>query len=174
MWISIHSLVNNDEIFKFIFSIWSWLRVAIVLIHNAYCIPMYLLLNLVILKPLKWYNAQWYYQLENRLYNHLLYVVGSWSFGAGINVLECGDDIYKLYDEQVGGQHSGRRSSGQHHSEGCNSEGRNCVERNSEEHNSEGRNADEESADQQSHKPFRVLIVANHQSTGDVPLMMQV
>lgn len=74
---------------------YSTIRVIGCIIHNLYCIPAYCILNLLQL-PLYYISVDHYAKVENVLYNWLLYVVSSWSWGAGLIVHEHGDDIYTL------------------------------------------------------------------------------
>lgn len=74
---------------------YSTIRVIGCIIHNLYCIPAYCILNLLQL-PLYYISVDTYAKVENVLYNWLLYVVSSWSWGAGLIVHEHGDDIYTL------------------------------------------------------------------------------
>lgn len=111
---------SQEDIQKLMIRVWSYLRFLSIIVHNLYCIPIYLFINLCLLLPLFYINRQLYMRIENTLYNWLLYVVSSWSYGAGIIIEEFGDDLYQLNEEKS-----------------------------------------------------RLLIIANHQSTADVPLMMQ-
>ncbi|KPM09354.1 acyl-CoA:lysophosphatidylglycerol acyltransferase 1-like protein [Sarcoptes scabiei] len=100
--------------------IYGTFRVILCLLHNLYCVPGYLILNLILL-PLRCLSLQTYSKIENFLYYSLLYIVGWWSYGCGIVVNEHGDDIYELKKDP----------------------------------NS------------------KIVLLANHQSTADVPLMFQ-
>ncbi|CAG2163862.1 unnamed protein product [Oppiella nova] len=118
--ISIWSYVRLEDIQKVMISIWSYVRLVCILVHNLYTIPVYLFINWLVLWPLYLIDVHKYMMVENYLYNWCLYIVSSWSYGAGIIIHELGDDLYQLKEEKT-----------------------------------------------------RLLIIANHQSTADVPLMMQ-
>ncbi|KAH7638378.1 acyl-coa:lysophosphatidylglycerol acyltransferase 1-like protein [Dermatophagoides farinae] len=98
------------------------IRMTCCMLHNVYCIPGYLLLNLLML-PLYYISIEAYSWIENILYYALLYIVGWWGYGGGLIVHEHGDDIHQLLEDN--------------------------------------------------NPNIRVLVVANHQSTADVPLMFQ-
>ncbi|XP_055376139.1 acyl-CoA:lysophosphatidylglycerol acyltransferase 1-like isoform X2 [Condylostylus longicornis] len=91
-------------------------RFCFVIINNIYCIPTYVVW-MGLLLPLKRLNPDAYYKIEGLLFHWLLAVVSLWSYTAGYNIVEVGDDI-----------------------EECRTK--------------------------------KTLIIANHQSTADVPLLM--
>ncbi|XP_055306479.1 acyl-CoA:lysophosphatidylglycerol acyltransferase 1-like isoform X2 [Sitodiplosis mosellana] len=93
-------------------------RIAIVIVNNIYCIPTYTLWMLMLL-PLKRFNQKLYYKIEGKFFHWLLSVVAMWSWSAGYDVVESGDDLTPCQEEGT-----------------------------------------------------RTLILANHQSTADVPLFM--
>ncbi|XP_054164544.1 acyl-CoA:lysophosphatidylglycerol acyltransferase 1-like [Oppia nitens] len=111
---------SQADVQKMLFNVWSYLRVVTIIIHNLYVIPIYLFINWTLLVPLYYLNIHKYMIVENYLYNWCLYVVSSWSYGAGLAIHEFGDDLYRLKEEKS-----------------------------------------------------RLLVIANHQSTADVPLIMQ-
>lgn len=76
-------------------SIYGYLRMVVCLGHNLYCIPGYLILNLL-LYPLFCLSVDTFSAVESTFYYWLLYVVGSWSNKCGLVVHEHGDDIYQL------------------------------------------------------------------------------
>jgi hypothetical protein len=88
--------LSQEELQKILINVWSVVRLAVIIIHNAYCIPIYLLLNWFLLLPLFYSYPNHYNKIENYLYNWLLYIVSSWSYGAHIQIHEFGDDIYQL------------------------------------------------------------------------------
>ncbi|XP_063238581.1 acyl-CoA:lysophosphatidylglycerol acyltransferase 1-like [Bacillus rossius redtenbacheri] len=92
------------------------LRVALIILNNVYCIPTYVVWMVMIL-PLKRYHPELYWRIEGHFFHWLLAMVSMWSWSAGYDVVEVGDDI------------------------------RSCLEQ-------------------------RTLVIANHQSTADVPLLM--
>ncbi|XP_054261392.1 acyl-CoA:lysophosphatidylglycerol acyltransferase 1-like isoform X3 [Macrosteles quadrilineatus] len=91
-------------------------RTVFVLLNNIYCIPTYAVWMLVLL-PLKRYNPELYWKIEGTFFHWLLAMVSMWSWSAGYDIVEVGDDI------------------------------RQCTEE-------------------------RTLVIANHQSTADVPMLM--
>uniref|UniRef100_A0A1B6INK0 Phospholipid/glycerol acyltransferase domain-containing protein n=1 Tax=Homalodisca liturata TaxID=320908 RepID=A0A1B6INK0_9HEMI len=92
------------------------LRILFVLLNNIYCIPTYAVW-MVILAPLKRYHPELYWRIEGTFFHWLLAMVSMWSWSAGYDIVEVGDDI------------------------------RRCTE-------------------------DRTLVIANHQSTADVPMLM--
>ncbi|GLV37193.1 hypothetical protein CBL_01977 [Carabus blaptoides fortunei] len=92
------------------------LRLSFVLINNAYCIPTYVVW-MILLFPLRKLNPEVYWRIEGYFFHWLLAMVSMWSWTAGYDIVELGDDIRKCMKE-------------------------------------------------------RTLVIANHQSTADVPLLM--
>ncbi|GAB0086334.1 acyl-CoA:lysophosphatidylglycerol acyltransferase 1 [Sergentomyia squamirostris] len=91
-------------------------RFVFIIANNIYCIPTYVVW-MVLLLPLRHYHPKLYYRIEGTLFHWLLAIVSMWSYTAGYDIVELGDNI-----------------------EPCR------------------------------HK--KTLVLANHQSTADVPLMM--
>ncbi|CAH0560815.1 unnamed protein product [Brassicogethes aeneus] len=91
-------------------------RMCFILVNNAYCIPTYVVW-MVLLSPLRKVNPDIYWRIEGYFFHWLLAMVSMWSWSAGYDVVEAGDNISDCLDE-------------------------------------------------------RTLIIANHQSTADVPLLM--
>lgn len=91
-------------------------RTVFVIVNNIYCVPTYLIWMLLLL-PLKKIHESYYYKIEGVLFHWLLANVTMWSYTAGYDLVEMGDDITPALDE-------------------------------------------------------RTLVIANHQSTSDVPLLM--
>ncbi|XP_067011873.1 acyl-CoA:lysophosphatidylglycerol acyltransferase 1 [Anabrus simplex] len=105
------------EYFNFIgFACKCFVRTALVIINNIYCIPTYVVW-MVMIFPLKKYHPELYWKIEGHFFHWLLAMVSMWSWSAGYDIVEMGDDI------------------------------RTCLE-------------------------DRTLVIANHQSTADVPLLM--
>lgn len=94
----------------------SFVRVLFVLLNNIYCIPTYVLW-MAFFAPLRKCNPDLYWKIEGQFFHGLLAMVAMWSWSAGYDIVEQGDDI------------------------------RTCLEE-------------------------RTLVIANHQSTADVPLLM--
>lgn len=91
-------------------------RTVFVIVNNIYCVPTYLIWMFLLL-PLKKIHESYYYKIEGVLFHWLLANVTMWSYTAGYDLVEMGDDITPALDE-------------------------------------------------------RTLVIANHQSTSDVPLLM--
>lgn len=96
----------------------SILRIIFVAVNNVYCIPTYLVW-MMFLFPMKYYHPQIYWKLEGLFFHWLLSMVSMWSWSAGYDIIEQGDDIEQVINE-------------------------------------------------------RTLVIANHQSTGDVPMLMNI
>ncbi|XP_049795534.1 acyl-CoA:lysophosphatidylglycerol acyltransferase 1-like [Schistocerca nitens] len=94
----------------------SLVRVLFVLLNNIYCIPTYVLW-MVLFAPLRKCNPDLYWKIEGQFFHGLLAMVAMWSWSAGYDIVEQGDDIQTCLEE-------------------------------------------------------RTLVIANHQSTADVPLLM--
>lgn len=92
------------------------LRTCFVILNNMYCIPTYVVW-MVLIFPLKRYHPELYWKIEGHFFHWLLAMVSMWSWSAGYDIVELGDDI------------------------------RTCLHE-------------------------RTLVIANHQSTADVPLLM--
>ncbi|KAK4886386.1 hypothetical protein RN001_002657 [Aquatica leii] len=92
------------------------LRLCLILINNVYCIPTYVVW-MVLLSPLRKIHPDTYWKIEGYFFHWLLAMVSMWSWSAGYEVMEMGDDISNCLDEKT-------------------------------------------------------LVIANHQSTADVPLLM--
>lgn len=91
-------------------------RIIIIIMNNIYCIPTYVIW-MIILTPLKCINSKAYYKIEGLFFHWLLAIVALWSYTAGYDIVETGDDISECRDK-------------------------------------------------------RTLVIVNHQSTADVPLLM--
>ncbi|XP_044730442.1 acyl-CoA:lysophosphatidylglycerol acyltransferase 1-like [Chrysoperla carnea] len=94
----------------------AFLRTLFVLLNNAYCIPTYVIW-MILLFPLRKLNPDAYWRIEGYFFHWLLAMVSMWSWSAGYDIVEMGDDIRKCLDE-------------------------------------------------------RTLVIVNHQSTADVPMLM--
>lgn len=91
-------------------------RTLFVLVNNCYCIPTYVVW-MALLFPVKVYQPQIYWRIEGLFFHWLLGMVSMWTWSAGYDIIEHGDDIQKAISD-------------------------------------------------------RTLVIANHQSTGDVPILM--
>lgn len=92
------------------------LRIMFVIANNVYCIPTYVIWMITFF-PLKRCSPELYWRIEGLFFHWLLAMVSMWSWSAGYDVVEVGDDIRVCMDQ-------------------------------------------------------RTLVIANHQSTADVPLLM--
>ncbi|KAK0172439.1 hypothetical protein PV328_005755 [Microctonus aethiopoides] len=92
------------------------LRIGFVILNNIYCIPTYVVW-MMILFPVKIYQPQIYWRIEGLFFHWLLAMVSMWTWLAGYDIIEYGDDIQRIIND-------------------------------------------------------RTLVIANHQSTGDVPILM--
>lgn len=92
------------------------LRIVFVILNNIYTVPTHCLWMLM-LQPFKHLHPDFYWKVEGILFHWLLAMVSMWSWSAGYDIVEVGDDI------------------------------RCCLE-------------------------CRTLVIANHQSTADVPMLM--
>ncbi|XP_065222401.1 acyl-CoA:lysophosphatidylglycerol acyltransferase 1-like isoform X2 [Planococcus citri] len=92
------------------------IRVIFVLLNNVYCIPTYCVWMLMLL-PLRKLYPPLYWKMEGLFFHWLLAMVTMWSWTAGYDLVEVGDDIRVCLDD-------------------------------------------------------RTLVVVNHQSTSDVPMLM--
>ncbi|XP_046384558.1 acyl-CoA:lysophosphatidylglycerol acyltransferase 1-like [Ischnura elegans] len=92
------------------------LRVLFVILNNIYCIPTYVVWMMMFF-PIKKCHPDLYWRIEGYFFHWLLAMVSMWSWSAGYDIVEIGDDITI------------------------------CLE-------------------------DRTLVIANHQSTADVPLLM--
>lgn len=68
------------------------LRSAIIIINNIYCIPTYVIW-MTCLWPFKIVYPGFYSKVEGILFSWLLAVVAMWSYTAGYDIIEGGDDI---------------------------------------------------------------------------------
>ncbi|BES93449.1 Acyltransferase [Nesidiocoris tenuis] len=92
------------------------LRICFVILNNIYCIPTYCVWMLLF-QPLRYYKPNVYWKIEGTFFHWLLAMVSMWSWSAGYDIVEMGDDIRLCLDD-------------------------------------------------------RTLVIANHQSTADVPMLM--
>lgn len=96
----------------------AFLRLCFILLNNIYCIPTYVVW-MVLLSPLRRIHPETFWKIEGQFFHWLLAMVSMWSWSAGYEIVEVGDNIEE------------------------------CLNK-------------------------RTLVIANHQSTGDVPLLMAV
>lgn len=67
-------------------------RIFICTLNNFYCIPVHMCWVLL-LQPIKWASEVTYWFLEGIMFRWLLSMVALWSYSAGYNVVEVGDDV---------------------------------------------------------------------------------
>lgn len=94
---SVSNLCSMEWLVKLLRAVFGYIRVVLCIIHNLYCIPIYLLLTLIAC-PLYWINKPAYSVYENHLYYFCLYIVSGWSYGGGLVVHEHGEDFNSLLD----------------------------------------------------------------------------
>ena len=85
--------------FAFIVSV---IRVIVIIVQNLYHVPTYLFFNWVFFYPIYFFHPSLFNSIENFLYNICLYTVGSWSWSGNIQVIECGDDLYRIRNTPTG------------------------------------------------------------------------
>ncbi|XP_014242741.1 acyl-CoA:lysophosphatidylglycerol acyltransferase 1-like [Cimex lectularius] len=105
--------MNNMRILLILKSI---ARILFVTLNNIYCIPTFCVWMLFF-QPLRYYRPNLYWKIEGTFFHWLLAMVSMWSWSAGYDIVEIGDDIRLCVDD-------------------------------------------------------RTLVIANHQSTADVPMLM--
>ncbi|KAI1309006.1 Acyl-CoA:lysophosphatidylglycerol acyltransferase 1 [Halotydeus destructor] len=179
-------------------TIYGFFRLLCILCHNIYHAIGFFVVMWIVLLPLYYIKKSWYRKIENHLYTWCLYTVGSWSWLAGIKVIECGDDIRNLLDKQgdsSGDQvnknaannnrllneseaHSPSRSRGPNQPSATDANGELIVS-NEAKVTINGNYEDSKSKDScvritsGDERKGRVMLLSNHQSMGDVPLMFQ-
>lgn len=191
---------KRDSIWYLLYGI---IRFLGIIIQNLYCVSSYLVLSWLIFFPINWIRTDLYSNVENCLYNSLLFIVSSWSAAAGLTVVEVGDEFKNLIEEPDANQEG--RLEKEHNSEKLNGVEKKRNHKNSNHHiTSNGNNvrkkvagdmvgslersklanfrnaspysnyelcSPEPKRDHQ-RKP-RILLLCNHISTADVPLIMQ-
>ncbi|KAG5673388.1 hypothetical protein PVAND_003443 [Polypedilum vanderplanki] len=76
------------------------LRVLFVIVNNIYCIPTYLIWMFLLL-PLKKLHPDTFYWIEGKFFHWLLANVTMWSYTAGYDIVELGDDITPTLDQRT-------------------------------------------------------------------------
>ncbi|XP_043235727.1 acyl-CoA:lysophosphatidylglycerol acyltransferase 1-like isoform X2 [Amphibalanus amphitrite] len=74
------------------------LRLLLFLLNNLYCIPSYTVW-MFLLRPLLWVAPELYWRIEGVLFRWLLHMVAMLSYTAGYDVIEMGDRIDHLEQE---------------------------------------------------------------------------
>lgn len=76
------------------------LRIIFVLLNNLYCIPTYCVW-MVCFQPLRFYTPNMYWTIEGTFFHWLLSIVSMWSWSAGYDIVEVGDDIRICLDDRT-------------------------------------------------------------------------
>ncbi|KAI4463166.1 1-acylglycerol-3-phosphate acyltransferase-related [Holotrichia oblita] len=75
-------------------------RLCFILLNNAYCIPTYVMW-MILLSPIRKINPDAFWRIEGYFFHWLLAMVSMWSWSAGYDVVEVGDDITDCIDEKT-------------------------------------------------------------------------
>ncbi|CAG9823194.1 unnamed protein product [Phaedon cochleariae] len=75
-------------------------RLCFIIINNLYCIPTYVMW-MILLLPLKKVKPDIYWKIEGYFFHGLLAIVSSWSYSAGYDMVEAGDDITQCLDDKT-------------------------------------------------------------------------
>jgi len=76
------------------------LRILWVLFNNFYCIPVYVC-YMILFIPVYFLNPRTYYDIEETFFSWLLAMVGSWSYTAGYDIAESGDNLDVLKTDNL-------------------------------------------------------------------------
>ncbi|KAI9560805.1 hypothetical protein GHT06_011757 [Daphnia sinensis] len=88
------------DVSKLLMYIWGTIRFILIIVNNLYCIPTHCLW-LLTLWPLKWFSPEIYLTLEGFGFQWLLSMVSAWSYTAGYDIVEMGDDIQKIVNDKA-------------------------------------------------------------------------
>ncbi|KAK9693262.1 Acyltransferase C-terminus [Popillia japonica] len=75
-------------------------RLCFILLNNAYCIPTYVMW-MILLSPIRKINPDAFWRIEGYFFHWLLAMVSMWSWSAGYDVVEVGDDIADCIDDKT-------------------------------------------------------------------------
>jgi len=78
-------LVAVGELVSTLMELSSWqrvLRITLIIFNILYCIPSYLVWT-SLLRPLLYFQPDWYYFIEGILFSWLLHFVAFWTWNAG-------------------------------------------------------------------------------------------
>lgn len=78
---------------------WGLFRFLFIIVNNLYCIPTHCLWMLM-LWPLQWVSPKTYLTLEGIGFQWLLSMVSAWSYTAGYNVVEMGDEVQRIANDK--------------------------------------------------------------------------
>lgn len=76
------------------------LRVFLITVVNLYGIPSYLTWFLL-LQPLRMYNPKLFWKIESILFQSLLTVVTTWLYSGGYTIVESGDSLEGIMDDEA-------------------------------------------------------------------------
>ncbi|XP_043931009.1 acyl-CoA:lysophosphatidylglycerol acyltransferase 1 [Protopterus annectens] len=76
------------------------LRFSFMVINNLVAIPSYIL-YLILLQPLRLMDSQLFWHIEGVMFKWLLAMVSSWGWSAGYTVLEWGDDVKGISEDEA-------------------------------------------------------------------------
>jgi len=76
------------------------LRIIWVFFNNCYCIPVYVC-YMILFIPVYFLNPRMYFGIEETFFSWLLAMVGSWSYTAGYEIAESGDNLDILKKEHL-------------------------------------------------------------------------
>ncbi|CAL8084654.1 unnamed protein product [Orchesella dallaii] len=77
-----------------------FLRALWVLLNNLYCIPTYVVW-MVLMHPIYYINPHAYWMIEGEFFQWLLTCVGFWSYSAGYYIVETGDNIKNIMNDET-------------------------------------------------------------------------
>ncbi|XP_011871933.1 PREDICTED: acyl-CoA:lysophosphatidylglycerol acyltransferase 1-like [Vollenhovia emeryi] len=75
-------------------------RTAFMILNSVYYIPTYAVW-MMLLFPVKIYQPQVYWRIEGLFFHWLLGMVSMWTWSAGYDIIEQGDDIQKIISEKT-------------------------------------------------------------------------
>ncbi|XP_038666898.1 acyl-CoA:lysophosphatidylglycerol acyltransferase 1 isoform X2 [Scyliorhinus canicula] len=76
------------------------IRFLFMVINNLVAIPSYIL-YLIVLQPLKLLNSKLFWHVEGIMFKWLLAMVSSWGWTAGYTVVEWGDDVKAITEDET-------------------------------------------------------------------------
>ncbi|XP_053314676.1 acyl-CoA:lysophosphatidylglycerol acyltransferase 1 [Spea bombifrons] len=76
------------------------LRFAFMVINNMFAIPSYVF-YLIALQPLRLFNPKLFWCIEGVMFKWLLAMVASWGWTAGYTVVEWGDDVHTITEDEA-------------------------------------------------------------------------
>uniref|UniRef100_A0A2D4K044 Phospholipid/glycerol acyltransferase domain-containing protein n=1 Tax=Micrurus paraensis TaxID=1970185 RepID=A0A2D4K044_9SAUR len=76
------------------------LRFSFMVANNLVAIPSYIL-YMIVLQPLRLLDNKWFWYIEGVLFKWLLAMVASWGWWAGYTVMEWGDDIRTVSEDEA-------------------------------------------------------------------------